>query len=55
MSFVVTIDWKLVVALGVVAVGIVFARKMDPAAIERVSIHVVDAFGGSAIAVNSGC
>ncbi len=55
MSFIVTIDWKLVVALGVVAVGTIFARKMDPAAIERVSIHAVDAFGGNVIAVNSGC
>ena len=55
MSFIVTIDWKLVVALGAVAVGTIFAVKMDPAAAERVSIHAVDAFGGSAVAVSSGC
>ena len=43
MNFVVTIDWKFVVALGVVAIGSIFAAKMDAEAAERVSIHAVDA------------
>ena len=42
MNFVVTIDWKFVVALGA-AVGItIFATKMDSSAAERVSIHAID-------------
>lgn len=55
MSFFNTLDWKLVVAFGGVVVGTIFAVKMEPAAVERVSIRVIDAFGGSAIALNSGC
>lgn len=43
MSFVVIIDWKFTVALGVATVGTIFAIKMDPAAAERVSVHVADA------------
>ena len=43
MSFIVTIDWKFTVALGAATVGIIFAIKMDPAAAERVSVHVADA------------
>ena len=43
MNFTVTIDWKLVVALGATAVGLVFASTMESSAAERVSIHVVDA------------
>ena len=43
MGFFVAIDWKLVVALGGAAVGIIFAVKMDSSAAERVSIHAIDA------------
>lgn len=43
MSFVVTIDWKFVVALGGAVVGAIFASKMEPSAAERVSIHAIDA------------
>ena len=53
MSFVVTIDWKFVVALGTAAVGVIFAVKMDGAAAERVSTHAVDACKEYAIAGNS--
>jgi len=42
MNLTVTIDWKFVVALGMAAVGTVFAVKMDATAAERVSIHVID-------------
>ena len=41
MNFVVTIDWKFVVALGAVAVGTIFAVKMDADAAERVSSRVL--------------
>lgn len=53
MNFNVTIDWKFVVALGVAAVGVIFSVKMDGAAAERVSTHVVDACKEYAIAGNS--
>lgn len=52
MNFVVKIDWKLVVSLGVATVGIIFAVKMDAPAAERVSIHAIDACKGLAIAGN---
>lgn len=53
MNLTVTIDWKFIVALGTVAVGIIFAVKMDATAAERVSTHVVDACKEYAIAGNS--
>ena len=46
MNFDVKIDWKFVVACGSVAVGVIFAVKMDPAAIEKVSIVAIDACKG---------
>ena len=55
MSFVVTIDWKFVVALGAAAVGTIFALKMDASAVERVSIHAIDAAQEYAVAVNGDC
>lgn len=42
MKTTVVIDWKFVVAIGFVAIGVVFASKMDPDAIKEVSIHAVD-------------
>lgn len=53
MNFNVTIDWKFVVALGTATVGIIFATKMNSEAVERVSIHAVDACKELAIAGNS--
>ncbi len=53
MNFNVTIDWKFVVALGTVAVGVIFATKMDGVAAERVSTLVVEAGKEFAIAGNS--
>lgn len=44
------IDWKFVAALGATAVGVIFAIKMDPSAVERVSTHVADACKEYAIA-----
>ena len=52
MNFVVTIDWKFVVALGAATVGTIFAIKMDASAAERVSIRAVDACKEYAVAGN---
>ena len=54
MNVNVTIDWKFVVALGVTAVGVIFAAKMESAAVERVSTYAVDACKGLALAEKSG-
>lgn len=54
MESMVIIDWKFVVALGAVAVGVIFAVKMDASAAKEVSIHAVDAAKEYAIA-KSGC
>lgn len=43
MNVRVDIDWKFVVALGVTAVGIIFAMKMDTATVKEASIHAIDA------------
>ena len=51
----VTIDWKLVVALGASAVGIIFAVKMDDYAAERVSTQMVNACKEFAIAEQCNC
>lgn len=55
MNFMVTIDWKFVVAFGTTAIGIIFAVKMDASAVEGVSTHVVDAYKEYAIAGNGNC
>ena len=43
MNFMVTLDWKLVLALGGSVTAIIFAAKMSESAVERVSIHAIDA------------
>ncbi len=43
MTFVVNIDWKFVVALGVTACGVILVNKANPEAAERVLTHGVDA------------
>lgn len=55
MNLTVTIDWKFVIALGTTAIGVVFATKMDATAVERVSIHIVDAYKEYAIALKGNC
>lgn len=55
MDVKVIIDYKVVLALGVVAVGTIFAMRMDPDAIKDVSIRAVDAAQNMAIASNSVC
>ena len=54
MITMVVVDWKFVVALGAVVVGVVFAVKMDADAAKEVSIHAVDTAKEYAIA-KSGC
>lgn len=53
MNFVVNVGWKFVLALGAVAVSVIFAVKMDADAAERVSIRVIEAAEGIAVAGNS--
>lgn len=55
MDFKVVIDWKLVVALGGVAVSVIFAVKMDSTAVKEVSLHTVDAFKEYALISNNRC
>lgn len=55
MDFKVVIDWKLVVALGGTAVAVIFAMKLDAAAVKEVSTHAVDAYKEYAIAKFSKC
>lgn len=52
MSFVVTLDWKFVVALGAAVSSIILCAKMEPDAAERVSTHAVDACKEFAVAGN---
>ena len=49
----VVIDWKFVVAVGVVAVGVIFAAKMNPEATKDVSIRAMDTVKEYAIAKSS--
>ena len=55
MNFVVTIDWKFVVALGAAAVDIIFALKMDASTAERVSIDLIGTGRELAIARDGNC
>ncbi len=55
MNFVVNIDCKFVVALGMAAVMTIFAVKMDPEAVKEVSTHVVDAAKEFAVARKGLC
>ena len=50
MNLSVILDWKFVVALGAAVSGIILASKMDSVTAERVSIHVIDACKGIAVA-----
>lgn len=43
MNFTVTLNWKSFAAMGLSAIGIIFALKMDPEQAKEVSIHTVDA------------
>ncbi len=53
MNFVVTLDWKFVVALGTAVSSVILSTKMEPDAAERVSIHAIDACKEFAVAENN--
>ncbi len=55
MNFIVHVDWKFVVALGVAVASIVLATKADAKAAERVLTHAVNARGEYVIAGDSSC
>ena len=55
MNFTVVIDWKFAVALGVAAVSVIFAVKMDASDAKEVSIHAVDACKEYAVALDGSC
>lgn len=55
MDVKVIIDYRVVLALGVVAVGTIFALRMEPDAIKELSIHAVGAARNLAIANDSSC
>lgn len=55
MDVKVIIDYKVVLALGVIAVGTIFALRMNPDAIKEVSIYAVGAARNLAIASDSAC
>ena len=43
MNYSVILDWKFIAALGAAVSGIIISAKMTPDAVEKVSIHMVDA------------
>lgn len=49
------VDWKFVVAFGATVTSIVFAFKMDGAAVERVSLYAIDACKDCVIALSCNC
>lgn len=46
-------DWKFVLALGVAAVSVILAVKIDASDAKEVSIHMIDACKEYAVAVTS--
>lgn len=55
MNFNVTIDWKLVAALGASAIGVIFTLKMDSNTVDHVLTKVVYACRDVAIGRNNVC
>ena len=53
MSVIIQVNWKLAVALGTVACGIIFASKVNPEAAERVLTYAVDTCKELLVARNS--
>ena len=49
------VDYKVVLALGVIAIGTIFALRMEPDAIKEVSIYAIGISSNRAIASGSGC
>ena len=55
MDVKVIIDHRVVLAIGAVAVGVIFAMRMDPAAIKEVSLVAIGASRELAIADSCSC
>ena len=55
MDVKVIIDYRVILALGVVVVGSIFAVRMDPNAIKEVSIHAIGAARNLEVASVSAC
>ncbi len=53
MSFLVTLDWKFVLALGAAASVVILSLKTDSNAAEQVLTHTADACKEGAVAVHS--
>lgn len=53
MNCTVTIDWKFVVALGIIPASIILANKIDPEAAERVLIQVINTCRSDILAIES--
>ena len=55
MDVKVIFDYKVVLAFGVIAIGTIFALRMEPDAIKEVSIYAVGAAWNRAIDSGSDC
>ena len=55
MKCTVTIDWKFVVALGIIPASIILANKIDSEAAERVLIQVINTCRSDILAIESRC
>ena len=55
MDIKVILDYKVVLAAGAVAVGVIFALRMDPAAIKEVSILAIGASNELAVVDTYSC
>lgn len=55
MSLMVNLGWKSFLALGVAVSAVICVSKMNPDAVERVSIHAIDACKEIAVARNGNC
>lgn len=55
MSCTVNIDWRFIVALGIVPACIILANKIDPEAAERVLTQVVNIYKVDMLAIDSKC
>ena len=55
MNCTVTIDWKFVVALGIIPASIILANKIDSEAAERVLIQAINTLRSGIPAIESRC
>lgn len=55
MNCTVNIDWRFVVALGVVPASIILVNKIDSEAAERVLIRAIDTYRSGILTIDSKC